>query len=230
MLSALFDLINDRRLYVKSLVKMAKNQARTSIVKRSLSANPLMNETATAEDVKPTVQYFNFDEDSLLELGPNDSLEPVTAGTGPTHPGEVDRLVMGTLGQRAGLSRMAVSGDFSEATYSSARFADLNDKGVWESHQEIILRVVRYMYEQWPLRFRYELSFRDYYTPPHPYIDPARTANVNKMLVDMGAKSLTEVIEEDGRDPETVFRLIAEDKRRQAEMGQTTAPASSPEE
>ena len=211
----MYDLLNDRRNYIKSVIKMAKNAARMAIFYKRVRGNPLVDEDTTEEDVKERKeQIFNFDEDTFLEIGPSDNVETVTAGSPSIPPSEIDRLVMGTVGQRAGLSRMAVSGDFSEATYSSGRFADMNDHGVWDRLQMKMLEVVEYLYFEWPSRVLYSSNFRKFFVPPYPYIDPARVATVNTSLVNMKAKAVQEVIIEDGRDPEEVFDLIEEFNRR----------------
>ena len=214
LLWTMWDLLNDRRNYIKSVVKMAKNAARMSLFHKRNRGNPLLDADSDADDVKPKTQEFSFDEDTMLQIGPNDEISSISAGSAPVPPSEIDRLVMGTVGQRAGISRMSVQGDFSDATYSSARFADLNDHGVWARYQDLLLEVVEYLYEQWPARPLYDLSFREMFIPPFPYIDPGRVASVNETLINMGAKSVQEVISEDGRDPETVFTLIEEYRRR----------------
>ena len=218
ILWVLYDLLNDRRNYIRSLVKMAKNAARLAIVHKRNRANPLIDPEISKDDLKDTEQEFNFDEDNFLRIGPNDSFESLSVSPSPHPPSEIDRLVMGTVGQRAGLSRMAVSGDFSEATYSSGRFADLNDRGVYERHQDVLLEVVEYLYDQWPERGFYATSFKGFYLPPHPYIDPGRTASVNSQLVNMKAKSVQQVIREEGADPEEVFAEIKEFERRFPEL------------
>ena len=219
LLWTMWDLLNDRRNFLKSLIKIAKNAARVSLVHKRSAGNPLVDENTTKEDLeKSKTQTFSFDEDSLLQIGPNDSFESVSAGGPTTPPSEIDRLVFGTVGQRAGLSRMAVSGDFSEATYSSARFADLNDQGVWARYQDVLEPIVQYLYEQWPFRAQFEEYFRDIYIPPFPYIDPQRTASVNQLLINMGAKSVQSVIREMGEDPETVYSEIEEHRRKMREI------------
>ena len=129
----LYDLLNDRRNFLKSVVKMAKNAARLSLFHKRNRGNPLVNEEMTDEEAKkPSQQEFDFDDDTFLEIGVSDDIIPISQGSFAVPPSEIDRLVMGTVGQRVGLSRMAVQGDFADATYSSARFADMNDHGVWD--------------------------------------------------------------------------------------------------
>ena len=208
-----WDLLNDRRNYLKSLVKMAKNAARVSLFHKRQQGNPLINRDTTKEELEKK-QEFKFDEDTFLQIGPNDEIQSASAGAPAVPPSEIDRMVYGTVGQRAGVSRMAIQGDFGDATYSSARFADLNDQGVWARYQDLLVPVVQYLYDEWPLRSTFAESFRDIYVPPFPYIDPQRTVSVNQQLINMGAKSVQSVIREQGEDPETVFAEIEEYRRR----------------
>ena len=217
----LYDILNDRRNFLKSVVKMAKNAARVSLFHKRNRGNILAHPDMDENEAKTkSEQTFDFDEDTFLEVGPSDEITNVSQGSFAVPPSEIDRLVMGTVGQRVGLSRMAVQGDFADATYSSARFADMNDHGVWNRLQSELLEVVEYLYDQWPGRLAYDGAFQGMFIPPFPYIDPARTASVNSQLVAMKAKSVQQVIREEGQDPDTVFAEIEAFNQRFPEQAQ----------
>ena len=209
--------------YALSIGKLGKLAARLFLFRKRSGGNRIIGDASDSHTDESA--GIDFTQDNIVDIGPNDDI--VTPGTSspPIPPLDMIKFLGTIISQPYGISRMQLLGDFSDTNYSSARFAALTDNGVWERYQDILFDHVRELYQEWPERARYQSSFIGWHLPPFPHVDPQRRAATDNILVAMQAKSVQEVIIEDGRDPEQTFRQIEEYQRR---FAQPTAPEPPP--
>ena len=215
LFSLVYDVADERRNFIRAIVKQAKMLARMWLFHKKFAGNPLVDRDMTPDEAKKAeVSTINFDEDGVTEIGPKDEIisTPVTGTV--VSPMELEKVVGQYIAQPFNISRMSLLGDYSDASYSSARFASIIDNATWEKYQKIIEEISRALYELWPGRAIYGDSFNGWVTPMFPHIDPQKTATTNKVMeVDMGSKSVQQCIRENNRDPEETFLEIEEYKR-----------------
>jgi len=53
------------------------------------------------------------------------------------------------------------------------------------------------------------------------WVDPMKDAEANRVAVEMGTRSISDIIREQGRDPEQVWQELSEDLQRLNELGIT---------
>ncbi len=206
------DIAVERHSYIRSAVRLAKLASRFWAFHKPKMGRPTVDDDTNS--AKKNEITIDMDEDEIFEIGPEDDILFPRVGAQPIPPNELDRVVGTTLAMPYGISRMSVLGDSDDANYSSARFAYLGDQRTWAVYSEKILDFVRELYREWPERPLYDPFRVGWYVPPPEHIDPTKTASANRILVEIGAKAVQEVILEDDRDPETTFRLIEEHRRR----------------
>ena len=206
----------ERYSYIRSLAKLAKMAARLWLFQKRKGGNRIISAETNADsrEVQPEQSEIDFEQDGITQIGPEDEIVAPSVSGQPVEPVQVDKIIGRTLAMPFGVSSMQLMGDFSETNYSSARFADLTDQTVWTRYQDLLWRITRELYMQWPERGRYEEYFVQWYVPPFPSIDPVKTQAANKMMLADKTKAPQEVILEDDRDPETTFAMIEEFQRR----------------
>lgn len=69
----------------------------------------------------------------------------------------------------------------------------------------------------------------DWLFPAPPWIDPAKDAAAEALLVQHGFKSRSQVIAERGWSPEAIDAQISADRERERALGLTFGPQSSPQ-
>lgn len=101
-------------------------------------------------------------------------------------------------------------------------------EGRYRQQASLVWRAIRLACERNILPASALPSLRVKVTPPSLEVrDKAAEASVNQIYVGMGAKSLRKVIEEQGGDPDQVFREVAEEKAGQ-QSAQPAASATGP--
>jgi lambda family phage portal protein len=128
-----------------------------------------------------------------------------------------------------------ITGDHSRANYSSERSAQLKiRRGIQrEQHGVMVFQFLRPV-ARWFLDAAVlagTLKLAGYETDPRPWlkikwippkwewVDPLKDRQAEVVAVNMGAKSLSDVIEAEGAAPEETFQRIARDQKRMKELG-----------
>lgn len=136
------------------------------------------------------------------------------------------------------VSYHALSNDLEGVNYSSIRAGVLEDRETWKSLQNwFIDALVKPVYEQWLLSAvmrgaivlpggsalrtadldRYMSA--SYQPRRWAWVDPQKDTTANVLAVQNALKSRGEIIREQGRDPEDVWRELAEEQERMKQLG-----------
>lgn len=136
-----------------------------------------------------------------------------------------------------GVSYAAISNDLEGVNYSSIRAGVLEDREAWKALQTwFVDGFARPIYEAWvaavvtrqvpvldggTLRLtdveRYQAA--SYQPRRWAWVDPQKDTEANILAINAGLKSRGEVIREQGRDPDDVWRELAAERDRLAELG-----------
>lgn len=137
-----------------------------------------------------------------------------------------------------GVSYNSLASDLESVNYSSARFGALEDQAMFRSTQHWFINVlIRPVFEEWlkmqlltnnwGLNLPYSRfeKFSNAQFRPRSWssVDPVKDINADRLGLEAGLKSWSDVIAKSGRDPEEVMQQIAKDKRRMEELGITPA-------
>ena len=224
------DIARERRQFIFAVIKSAKMASLLRLFHKR-RGNAMMGMSATQEDANQTVE-IDWTQDGITEIGSNDEIISPSVSSGPSPILDVERAAGGAMGQPYGISRMQATRDYSDTSYSSARFASLVDAATWERYQMLVLRITREMYRIWDGRALFALDDLEpeWILPTFPSIDPVKDATVDKIYLELKVESPQEIIRRRGRDPEVVWREIEEWQQRQsAARPQPSVPEPAPE-
>lgn len=145
-----------------------------------------------------------------------------------------------------GLNYVTLANDLESVNYSSARVGVLEDREEWKSLQNWISSSLHSpIYAAWlesalafgaikirgqaiaPSRFD-KLSRVAWQGRRWEWVDPLKEAQANKLLIEIGARSVSDVISDRGQDPEDVFAEIERDRARLDELG-IPVPSGAPQ-
>ena len=129
-----------------------------------------------------------------------------------------------------GVANHSLTGDMTGVNYSSARIASLDERDMWRQKQAwLIHRLTRPMFELFitysidmgkltfngrPMREQPEHYHQASYQGRRwKWVDPQKEANAAREAVALNTKSLSEIIRDEGRDPETVWNEIAKERQ-----------------
>jgi lambda family phage portal protein len=135
-----------------------------------------------------------------------------------------------------GISYHALANDLEGVNYSSIRAGVLEDREVFKGLQNWFIRCfVRPVYEDWILSALIKQAIkigntplvgtRDAYITAHyqprrwSWVDPAKDGAANKLAIDERLKSRSQIMREQGDDPESVWREIQRDDELMAQYG-----------
>jgi lambda family phage portal protein len=151
----------------------------------------------------------------------------------PTRPNQgFDAFVRAMLRGAAvsmGVSYEGFTGDFSNTSYSSARTALLSERDCYKVMQAwLIQNFHRPIFKEWQQLavLSGRLNFQDFFQDRHRYckpkftargwdwVDPLKETNANKVAVESGFKTLTDIAAESGRD----FEELVKTRRRELDL------------
>ncbi len=138
---------------------------------------------------------------------------------------QFERQMIRSIAMGLNTSYVAISGDLLGVSYSSIRSGELSDRDVWRELQGFFIeRFAKKVYGRW---INHAFEFSDIQLPLHrvdkfhmasvfkargwAWVDPQKEINAAQDAIDNGMTSLTDVVSEQGRDLEDVF------KKKQAE-------------
>lgn len=143
----------------------------------------------------------------------------------------------------SGIDYATVSGDTSGANFSTLRQVNIQQRDLFKEYHTLLteqfrqrvfrrwlmaadgtgmLRLPRHILDNERERERVEFVQRSW-----AHVQPREQASAEETQVNMRVRSLTEIIEESGRDPDTVFEQIAEEQKKMAELGITRGSPSA---
>ncbi len=171
----------------------------------------------------------------------------------PTYPtGEFDSFVRRSLkgmSSGMGVDYHTIGNDPSDVNYSSARVAMLETREYWRTIQSWLIRhFVRPVFNDWlsngitygiikiKNRNGREIKLNrgvDYYLPSYfqgrrwDWVDPQKEMDARKTAYEMRITSLSQIIRDQGQDPDTVFREISEESEKMDALGITSCDVTS---
>ena len=141
-----------------------------------------------------------------------------------------------------GLSYITLANDLESVNYSSARVGVLEDREEWKGVQAwFVESLCQPVFESWlrmallanqvtlasgaPLPVdRYDKLLRVHWMPRRwDWVDPLKDMQANKLAIELGVRTVSDVIRERGQDPDDVFAEKQREKQRMAELGITPA-------
>ena len=157
--------------------------------------------------------------------------------TAPTEQlGEFQKNVLKGAAAGLGISYNSLACDLESVNYSSARFGALEDQALYRSMQRFFINsFIRPVYESWLemqlLTARWSIpvskfdKFANVQYRPRSWqsVDPVKDTNADRLKLEAGLTSWSDVIAKSGRDPDEVFSQIAKDKEKMASLGITPA-------
>ncbi|MDO5391022.1 MAG: phage portal protein [Eubacteriales bacterium] len=150
----------------------------------------------------------------IKELNQGDDVEVVNPNGQATDATDYIKLNERLIASGQGLSYESVSRDMSQSTYSSARQGIIEDGITYGEDKEKILEILDEIYETFIIsavlkgvieipKFweQKEVYFKHHWVEkPKPWIDPAKEANANKIALQTGQKTFSQICAENGRD------------------------------
>jgi len=165
----------------------------------------------------------------------------------PQHPNQAykDFVKASLRGIAAGLgvSYNDLADDLEGVNYSSLRHGAITSRDVWRLLQDwVIESLCDRVYRDWlhialiteeikvsgkPLKLDRETLYQRVNWQPRgwQWVDPAKEVAAHRDAHNMGLRSISSIIREQGNDPDEVWREIAEERKKMSELGITTATA-----
>lgn len=159
----------------------------------------------------------------IAELNAGDDVQTVSPGNGAQDATQFLKLQQRLIGAGQGLSYEASARDMSEATYSSARQANIEDDLTYLEDQEIIRSFMDEVYEAfinsavisgaieipdfWANKNKYYTHL--FIQPPKKWIDPQKEANATATALQNNIKTFAQICAENGRDWREVIDEMA---------------------
>lgn len=144
-----------------------------------------------------------------------------------------------------GISYHSLSNDLEGVNYSSIRAGVLEDREIFKGLQNWFIRsLVMPVFDEWvnfsvakgvikiglrPLSRPVEDYRSAHYQPRRwAWVDPQKDGAANQLAIESRLKSRSQIMREQGDDPDSVWREIARDEEKMAELGiQPIAPTNS---
>lgn len=142
------------------------------------------------------------------------------------------------IASACGLTYAGVTGDASKSNYSSSRETKVTERRRLDQFQHMVLvfQLCRPIWLRWfrtavlakaiagvsaseYQRARATVLAVKWIPPKWDWVDPLKDRTAEKLAVDAGFKSRSDVIEAEGYDPEEVDERIAADRKREQELG-----------
>ena len=152
-----------------------------------LEVDATTDEATQKADDEAKVQTIDVSQSRLWEMGQEDHLDVQNSSAPPVSPLDMERFLASWMGQAYGLSRLAITGDASDANYSSARFANEMDASVWQRYRWQIILATMPVWDAWPGAAN--MPPPEWTAPPPIVIDPVKQAAGLRTLVEAGIVS-----------------------------------------
>lgn len=157
----------------------------------------------------------------VTELNAGDDLQVVNPANSATNGSSFIKTIQRIISAGQGISYETASRDLSEANYSSARQATIEDEETFEPEQdklkgelldevygEFVMSAVMSGAVSAPADFWHntdDYTEHDWKRKPKRWIDPQKEANANKIALASGQKTINDIWRENGSDYKTVI-------------------------
>lgn len=189
------------------------------------------NEYAVSEDPRDTAQDLTSEELSWLGLAPGQKATfPPTQHPNPNLP-QFTITLLHAIAASNQLAYHSLTGDVSQANYSSARVALLNERDNWKKLQKWFIRqFMDPVFEAWLqmaiLSGELKLPVMEYKTACKPHwwarswdwVDPEKDAKASIMAIRAGLSTHAEELGQQGRNWRRTFEQLAVEQEFQREL------------
>ncbi len=171
----------------------------------------------------------------ITDLNAGDDIQVVNPGTSATNSSEFIKTMSRLITAGQGISYESATRDLSDANYSSARQATIEDEETFMPEQEkiedefldetytaFVLSAVMSGAVEMPADFWNDPDkyyAHEWIRKPKKWIDPSKEASANKIAIETGQKTVAEIWRENGRDYKDVIDDLKEIIDYAAEMG-----------
>jgi len=174
--------------------------------------------------------YFDneiLEPGAIVELQPGQRLKDFSPKAATDGVAEYVDQQLTLISMGLGITKQALTGDTSGASYSASRLADKIQQNTYQVRiNQLKVRVLKPLYRMWlrqellnnndmNLKFSdfEELVVAQYHSQRIVSLDPLKDAQYEILLLENGLKSKAEIIAESGRDPAVVLAQIEAEKR-----------------
>lgn len=198
-------------------------------------------------DVDSFAEDVDENDNPIIEAGDPGSFMQLRSGQklsswNPEYPhqqyGTFVKACLRGIAAGLGVSYNALANDLEGVNYSSIRAGVLEERDVWKALQGwMIDSFLVPLYAEWLTmalasgRVPLPMSKFDKFNAPvwqgrrWDWVDPEKDTQAHVLAVEKGLKSYSQVIREQGRDPDEVWRELDEDRKKLAAIGvPVTAP------
>ena len=223
--------------YEEAEIVAARASAAIMGFRQSPEADDPVDGVGDEDDVEDGERVVDMSPGVIMDLAPGETFN----GFNPSRPNAAMDLFLRHMLRSAavgvGVSYAALTGDYSQATYSSERAAQLNDRDLWRVIQGWFIRSFRMaIYPELldALVLAGEVSISDYYSRRRMYveavrykprgwswIDPTKEVTAYRLAVRAGFMTVSDVISQTagGADPEEVFQARAAELETMDRLG-----------
>jgi len=210
--------------YEEAAIVKARSTAATMALLKSTDGDAYEGD----EDYADGVTVDQYEAGTIKDIGNRDV---VNLDSDYPHQmyGDFVKAHLQGIASGLGISYHSLSSDLEGVNYSSIRAGVLEDREVFKGLQNWFIRsFVQPVYEQWislqvpaktifigsiPLGKPVEEYMKVHYQARRwAWVDPQKDGAANQMAIDNMTKSRSQVIREQGDDPESIFREIAAEK------------------
>jgi lambda family phage portal protein len=237
--------------YQESAIVNARSSASVTAYLKSQTGDEYTgSEDGTGEYDDATIDQF--DTGTIKDIGDRDIVS-----VDPNYPHQMYadfvKSHLQNLSSGWGLSYHSLSNNLEGVNYSSIRAGVLEDREIFKGLQNWFVRgFVQPVYEDWILhawakqailigntplsskRHASEYQQAHYQGRRWAWVDPQKDGTANQLAIDSRLKSRSQIMREQGDDPESVWREIARDDQKMAELGiapiASTPPEKEPED
>jgi lambda family phage portal protein len=217
--------------YEEAAIVKARSTAATMAVLRSEEGDAYEGE----EEGYDGVTIDEFEAGTIKDIGNRQLTHVDSAYPHQMYSSFVKNHLQG-IASGLGISYHALSNDLEGVNYSSIRAGVLEDREIFKGLQDWFIRsFVRPVYEEWvtiavmrrlitirgvPLNKPVSEYYSAHYQPRRwAWVDPQKDGTANSLAIANNLKSRSQVIREQGDDPETIFREIQAEKAMMEELG-----------
>ena len=218
--------------YDEAAIVKARSTAATMAVLRSTTGEEAYEGD---EDAGDGVTLDQYDAGTIKDIGDREIVNIDSSYPHQMYAQFVKAQLQG-IASGLGVSYHALSNDLEGVNYSSIRAGVLEDREVFKGLQNWFIRcLIQPVFEEWLLnawaRRVITIGTRPLNRPPEDYlqahyqprrwawVDPQKDGAANKLAIDERLKSRSQIMREQGDDPESVWREIHRDEQMMKKLG-----------
>jgi len=193
-------------------------------VKKALPSGGIGRQSSVGPDGRIDYAGKKLAPGMISELNAGDEVQVVDPKSAGADATQFLKMQWGLIGAGQGLSYEATSRDMSQATYSSARQASIEDEDTFAEDVEMLSAIMSEVYETFVISGylsglfnmpgfwdkRAEYLNHHWVKSPKKWIDPAKESTANKTALQSGQKTFAQICAEQGRDWKDAVNEMAE--------------------